>query len=133
MILTWRFSSGESLISLKGHEGSVYAVKFLNDGLLASGSADRTIKVPISFSIKIKIIGAYGNHYYPKVWDLATGEVVSTLKGHNGSVSSLALLKLPSPKGDDLLLASASFDKTIKLWNPLTGTPLCLPSYPLRD
>ena len=44
VILTWKFSTGESLLAFKGHKGTVYAVK-LAGHLLVSGSADRTVKV----------------------------------------------------------------------------------------
>merc|ERR1711974_448283 len=96
--------------AFKGHKGTVYAVK-LAGHLLVSGSADRTVKV----------------------WDVRTGELLNSLEGHTGSISSLAIIRsasssfstsssssssssAPSP-----IIASASFDKTIKLWNLYTG------------
>ena len=64
-----------------------------NPPLLASGSYDDTIKI----------------------WDLATGACVSTLKGYGGAVYSVAW----SP--DIARLASGSLDGTIKIWDPATG------------
>jgi WD40 repeat protein len=49
------------------------------------------------------------------LWDTHTGERLYTLEGHKNSVSSVAF---PS-KGE--ILASGSFDHTIKLWNVRTG------------
>jgi WD40 repeat protein len=106
VILTWKFSTGESLLAFKGHKGTVYAVK-LAGHLLVSGSADRTVKV----------------------WDVRTGEVLNSLEGHTGSISSLAIIRSASSSSSSSssssplspIIASASFDKTIKLWNLYTG------------
>ena len=60
---------------------------------LASGSYDHTIRL----------------------WDVETGEVIRTLRGHTGAVYSQAW----SPDGR--ALASGSYDKTVRLWNVETG------------
>ena len=49
-----------------------------------------------------------------KVWDATIGQVILTLKGHTGMVTSVAF----SPDG---LLASASNDQTVKVWDVATG------------
>jgi WD40 repeat protein len=60
----------------------------LHGKTLASGSYDNTIKL----------------------WNLATGEEIRTLRGHSQSVRSIAI----SPDGKTL--ASGSADNTIKIW-----------------
>jgi WD40 repeat protein len=82
-------------VSILSGNVSVYSVAFSPDGrLLASGDWDKTIKL----------------------WDVATGSLVRTLKGHTGGVNSVAF----SPDGR--LLASGSGDGTIKLWDVATGS-----------
>jgi hypothetical protein len=78
--------------------GAVVSVAFSPDGtrLATAGGEDKTVKV----------------------WDVATGQEVRTLKGHMGAVVSVAF----SPDGTRL--ASASSDKTVKLWDVDSGQEL---------
>ena len=50
-----------------------------------------------------------------KLWEAATGKLLSTLQGHTGEVYSVAW----SPDGKTL--ASGSSDQTVKLWEAATG------------
>jgi len=92
----WREYRGEQS-RLRGHKGAVTAVAFSpDDRLLASGSADNTVKL----------------------WDAATGKEVRTLDGHKNRVTGVAF----SPDGERL--ATASADHTLRLWETATGKEL---------
>jgi WD40 repeat protein/GTPase SAR1 family protein len=53
-----------------------------------------------------------------RVWDLASGKVLRTLKGHSSRAQSLAW----SPEGQ--LLASFSADQPVRLWDPASDEPV---------
>ncbi|WP_437291456.1 outer membrane protein assembly factor BamB family protein [Sorangium sp. So ce406] len=80
--------------TLYGHAARVSACALSPDGQrIVSASNDRTLKV----------------------WDLATGKLLSTLEGHTGGVRACAL----SPDGQRIV--SAANDRTLKVWDLATG------------
>jgi WD40 repeat protein len=79
---------------LQEHQGRIRSVAFNSDGSkLATGSDDTTIKV----------------------WDVQTGNCLTTLEGHTKVISSVVF----HPDGQ--ILASGSGDTTIKIWNISRG------------
>ena len=65
--------------------------------------------------------GGQGSDNAIAEWRLAEGReptVMRTLQGHTHSVSSIAL----SP--EERYMASASFDRTVRLWEVATGQPI---------
>lgn len=105
------------------------------NGLLASGSGDKTIRLwdtatgtlqliieghsnwvrSVAFSIDGRLLASGSDDRTVRLWNMATGALQQTLEGHSDSVESVAL----SSNG---LLASGSGDRTVRIWNIATGT-----------
>ncbi|XP_030851018.1 probable E3 ubiquitin ligase complex SCF subunit sconB [Strongylocentrotus purpuratus] len=79
-------------VDVRGHASKVHCVTFDGEYRIASGSADKTVKV----------------------WDIRTGACIQTLKGHQKGVWCLRFFTKH-------LLISASYDATIKVWNLRKG------------
>jgi WD40 repeat protein len=125
-----KYSLGETL---EGHSKPIYSLTVLPNGLLASGSDDKMIKLWDVSGEKVKCVDTLKEHYLYissftvlpsgllasgsddktiKLWDVKgkNAKCVDTLRGHSSGIRALAVL----PNG---LLASGSYDETIKLWD----------------
>ncbi len=87
------------LHTLAGHRGSVNAVAFSDDGQHLVAAA-----------------GEPGLCGEARLWKVADGSLVKVFQGHKDSVYAVRL----SPDGN--LLASGSYDSSIKLWNVADGS-----------
>lgn len=59
-VAVWDLTSGQSLLTLKGHGDTVLSVKFINSNTLASGSCDPNIKI---WSLSLGSSSSYTNTY----------------------------------------------------------------------
>jgi WD40 repeat protein len=95
--LVWQDRILKGTAILKGHTGAVLSCALSPDGKrVVTASADGTARL----------------------WDAATGALLSTLEGHTDGVWSCAF----SPDGTRI--ATASEDTTARLWDAETGAPL---------
>ena len=72
----------------------------------------------VSWSPDSKILATASSDSTLKLWNVATGQELKTLIGHQGAVFSVSF----SPNGKTL--ASGSIDSTLKLWDVATGKEL---------
>lgn len=95
--------TGECYANLEGHTGCYGDLAFSPDGtILATGRSDRTIRL----------------------WEFATGRCLHVLEGHTSGITSVAFCALPltsASAAPPYILASGSFDETIRLWDVQTG------------
>jgi WD40 repeat protein/serine/threonine protein kinase len=131
----WEPARGRDSVSvLRGHKGEVTSVAFHPDGArLASGGADRYVRIwdlsndderssfhakttqrinALAFHPDGKRLAVGGHDRSVAIWDVARNQPLIDYPGHSGPVLYVGF----SPGGN--VLASASQDATIKLWNP---------------
>lgn len=135
----WEAESGKEVCRLKGHSGDVWGAAFTADGKQAvTGAWDGTLRVwdvatgkevrkfgsgekvrslALSPDGRRVIAGEFQDSQRGtvRVYDLESGTVLLTLAGHTQEVSAVAV----SPDG--AVIASASFDRTLRTWNAATG------------
>lgn len=84
----------ESLVEFKGHSNFCFSIKFNPQGnLLVSGSFDETVKI----------------------WDVRTGECVSTLPAHSDPVTGVDFNR------DGTCIVSSSHDGLMRIWDVASG------------
>ena len=144
----WEVATRRLIRRLSGHTGYCVSLDFSQDGTrLASGSRDgtaiiwsteswkatQTLQNPdqdlylpgrqgmvedVAFSPDGKTLAMASRERTVHLWDVASGKLLETLKGHSSAVSAVAF----SPDGRTL--ASGGGDQTVRLWNVETRREL---------
>ena len=131
----WDIETKEKIATFSTSGGTIGAVAFSPDGGTIASANGSTIILwdveteqefmrlksegfidTISFSHNGAIIACAGQDSLIKLWDVSTGHLINTLRGHKTYVKSIAF----SPTEN--ILASGSGDDTIKLWDTVAGT-----------
>jgi WD40 repeat protein len=135
----WEVATGTLLHTLEGHTHTIWAAALSHDGkLLVSGSIDRTVRMwdvehgalvrtvdafqglssthawvdAVALSANGKLLASNGNHQGSiRLWDVTTGQLITSLEGHRAQVICLAL------SADGRTLVSGSKDDTVKVWD----------------
>ncbi len=134
----WSASSGFSVVTFDKHTAAVEAMTFVPSGkVLLSASLDGSVRAfdmaryhnfrtffaprPAQFGCVAvdasgELVAAGGKDIFEiYLWSMKTGHALEKIDGHEGPVSSLAF----SPSPSSSLLASASWDKTLRLWDAI--------------
>jgi WD40 repeat protein len=141
-IKLWDLATGICLKTLTGHTAWVTSIAWASDGkTIVSGSTDQTVRVwQISTGQCMRMIQGHGNvvrtiawnstgerlagggsGHTIGIWDVASATCLQTFWGSKIWIWSLAFL----PRADDStpeIIAAASFEEEIRLWNTETGT-----------
>jgi hypothetical protein len=106
---TWQFHQAPPLVA---EETLHRALLASHEQLVVRGRQD------VTFSPDGKRLVTAGDDYTARVWDVGSGRVLCTLRGHKGRVESVSF----SPDGKHV--ATGSEDKTAKLWDADSGKEL---------
>lgn len=130
----WDINSGFCLMTFTEHTSAVSAVAFAKKGqVMFSASMDGTVRawdlirfrnfrtftapqrvqfnsLAVDPSGEVVVAGSQ-DEFEIYVWSVQTGSLLDSLAGHEGPISCLAF------GTENSVLASASWDKTIRIWN----------------
>ena len=146
-IKLWNQDNGKEIQELNEHNGRVYNVRFSHKALLmATASEDKTVRIwtlktnhqplkisdknpliienessvySVAFSPNDQLIAIGGQNKMVDLWDIK-GKLIKKFEGHESPIWGVVFN--PNPKNK--IIASASDDKTVRLWDWDRRTPI---------
>jgi telomerase protein component 1 len=146
----WSVRNGKKLNTFTGHTGSVQSCGFSADGnYIVSASFDCTLKVwdsrtgaelttlighrerinGFAFAHDGRRVASVSDDGTLRLWDFLSGTEIATLLGHHGPVNATAIAQAAPSSGagnantsNNYLLATASDDSTVRLWDTAFST-----------
>jgi WD40 repeat protein len=138
-IRIWDWENNNCISILKGHEKWVKCILELHNGIIVSGSDDKTIKLWKDYELfktiedhtnSVRTFCQINNNYFAsgsfdctiKIWDINTWACVQTLIGHDSNIICVISLNQSNKYNNNqnmkrpALIASCSNDKSIKIW-----------------
>lgn len=133
----WSVVEQKCILTLSGHESSVWSVVQLTSGLIVTGSADKTIRVYFpdgkhqrtltGHSDCVRGLAAFSDSVFLscsndatiRKWNAHTGECLQTLYGHQHYIYSVSVL------GEHVV--SGGEDRTVRLWHEHCPQEIMLP------
>ncbi|EJD39599.1 putative WD repeat protein [Auricularia subglabra TFB-10046 SS5] len=143
-VKVWNTNSGFCFVTFSEHTAAVSCVEFAKHGqVLFTASRDGTVRAfdlvryrnfrtftspsPVQFTALAvdpsgEVVAAGSTDSFEIfLWSVQTGKLLDVLAAHEGPVSALAF----SPTGNEL--ASASWDKSVRIWHPFNRTRIVEP------
>jgi periodic tryptophan protein 2 len=140
-IKIWNTINSHCFVTFSEHNAPITGIKFRSNGqVICSSSLDGTVRAfdlnryrnfrtfttpqVVQFSCLAidssgELICAGGFDVFDiYLWSMKTGHLLETLNGHEGPISSI---EFTTSIADNALLASASWDKTCRVWNVYEG------------
>jgi len=158
LVKLWDVSAGQEIETLRGHSRFVSSVAFDPEGRrLASGDFGGSVKVwdaqpgqPVRLETDgwpnrlafhpdgrrlVTASGGYSREFAPQLWDLTTGGLLRTFRGHEGPVDSVALsqdgsLMVSGSSGRD---GAVDSDQTARVWDVGTGQQRLVLDHPQSE